>query len=65
MLDGLAPLRFRYLLLQRDSLTLLDLPSIPGIPKFAGFTEIIYSVLIVGYLLQTILRRKYFGPKKI
>ena len=48
-----------------DSLTLLDLPSIPGIPKFAGFTEIIYSVLIVGYLLQTRLRRKYFGPKKI
>jgi hypothetical protein len=48
-----------------DSLTLLDLPSIPGIPKFAGFTEIIYSVLIVGYLLQTRLRRKFFGPKKI
>ncbi len=48
-----------------DSLTLLDLPSIPGIPKFAGFTEIIYSFFIVGYLLQTILRRKYFGPKKI
>jgi hypothetical protein len=48
-----------------DSLTLLDLPSIPGIPKFAGFTEIIYSVLIVGYLLQTRIRRKCFGPKKI
>ena len=48
-----------------DSLTLLDLPSIPGIPKFAGFIEIAYSVLVVGYLLQTRIRRKYFGPKKI
>jgi hypothetical protein len=47
-----------------DSLTLMDLPSIPGIPKFAGFTEIAYSVLVVSYLLQTIVRRKYFGPKK-
>jgi hypothetical protein len=48
-----------------DSLTLLDLPSIPGIPKFAGFTEIAYSVLVVGYLLQTRIRRKYFSPKKM
>jgi hypothetical protein len=48
-----------------DSLTLLDLPSIIGIPKFAGFTEIAYSVLVVGYLLQTRIRRKYLGPKKI
>lgn len=43
-----------------DSLTLLDLPSIPGIPKFAGFTEIVYSILVVGYLLQAKVRRKYF-----
>jgi hypothetical protein len=42
----------------------MDLPSIPGIPKFAGFTEIAYSVLVVGYLLQTRVRRKYFGSKK-
>ena len=48
-----------------DSLTLLDLPSIPGIPKFAGFTEIAYSVLVVGYLLQTRIRRNYFSPKKM
>jgi len=48
-----------------DSLTLLDLPSIPGIPKFAGFTEIAYSVFVLGYLLQTRIRRKYFGPKKM
>jgi hypothetical protein len=43
-----------------DSLTLLNLPSIPGIPKFAGFGEITYSVLVVGYLLQVGVRRKYF-----
>jgi hypothetical protein len=36
-----------------DSLTLLDLPSIPGIPKFAGATEIVYSVVIIAYLLST------------
>ena len=47
-----------------DSLTLLDLPSIPGIPKFAGFTEIAYSILVVGYLLQTRIRKKYFASKK-
>ncbi len=47
-----------------DSLTLLDLPSIPGIPKFAGFTEIAYSVLVVGYLLQPRIRKKYFASKK-
>jgi hypothetical protein len=43
-----------------DSLTLLNLPSIPGIPKFAGFGEITYGVLVVGYLLQVGVRRKYF-----
>jgi hypothetical protein len=47
-----------------DSLTLLNLPSIPGIPKFAGFTEITYSILIVSYLLQTKIKRIYFVPKK-
>ena len=42
-----------------DSLMLLDLPSIPGIPKFAGFTEIGYSVLIVAYLCSGNVRKKY------
>lgn len=42
-----------------DSLTLLDLPSIPGIPKGAGFGEITYSVIAVLYLSQTHLRTKY------
>lgn len=44
-----------------DSLTLLDLPSIPGIPKFAGYTEIAYSVLIVVYLCGSRVRKKYLG----
>ena len=44
-----------------DSLTLLDLPSIPGIPKFAGFGEITYSVLIIIYLCTRQVREKYLG----
>jgi hypothetical protein len=42
-----------------DSLTLLDLPSIPGIPKFAGFGEITYSVVILIYLFQKHVRARY------
>ena len=42
-----------------DSLILLDLPSIPGIPKFAGFGEIAYSILVIAYLLQAHIRAKY------
>ncbi len=44
-----------------DSLTLFDLPSIPGIPKFAGFTEIAYSVLIIVYLCTSKVRKQYLG----
>jgi hypothetical protein len=44
-----------------DSLTLLNLPSIPGIPKFAGFGEITYSVLIIVYLCTRPVRKKYLG----
>ncbi len=35
-----------------DSLAVLDLPTIPGVPKFAALTEILYSVVVVAYLLQ-------------
>jgi len=42
-----------------DSLTLLDLPSIPGIPKFAGFGEITYSIFIIIYLCTRQVRAKY------
>jgi hypothetical protein len=42
-----------------DSLTLLNLPSVPGIPKFAGYGEITYSAIVVAYLLQAHNRAKY------
>jgi hypothetical protein len=35
-----------------DSLTLLNLPSVPGIPEFAAVPEILYSLFIMLYLLQ-------------
>lgn len=37
-----------------DSLTLLDLPSILGVPKFAAGTEIIYSLIVLTYLLSKV-----------
>jgi len=42
-----------------DSLTLFDLPSVPGIPKFAGFGEITYSLFLLVYLQQNHVRTKY------
>ena len=44
-----------------DGLTLLNLPSIPGIPKLPAVTETLYSLLVVLYLFQTKIRRKYLG----
>ena len=44
-----------------DSLTLLDLPSIPGVPKLAGFTEIAYSIVIIAYLCSGGVRKKYLS----
>jgi len=44
-----------------DALTVLNLPSIPGIPKFAAPTEIGYSIIVVVYLLQSRVRKKYLG----
>jgi hypothetical protein len=46
-----------------DSLALLDLPSIPGVPKFPALTEILYSLLVVFYLLQSNIRKKYLLSK--
>lgn len=42
-----------------DSLTLLDLPSVPGIPKFAGYGEITYSIIVILYLMAATVRNKY------
>lgn len=44
-----------------DSLAILNLPSIPGIPKFPAESEIAYSVLVIGYLCSSQVRRKYLG----
>jgi len=38
---------------------MLGLPSVPGIPMFAGFGEIPYSIIIVVYLLQSHVRTDY------
>lgn len=42
-----------------DSLALLDLPTVPGMPKLPAAVEIAYSVLIVGYLCTDSVRKKY------
>jgi hypothetical protein len=44
-----------------DVLTLLNLPSIPGIPKLPAFFEITYSLLIIFYLIQPHIKKKYIG----
>jgi hypothetical protein len=43
-----------------DILTALNLPSIPGIPRFAVVGEIPYSLFVIFYLLQPEFRRKLF-----
>jgi len=44
-----------------DALTLLKLPSIPGIPTFAAPTEMVYSILVIVYLSLPRMRRKFLG----
>jgi hypothetical protein len=43
-----------------DSLVVLNLPSVPGIPKFVAPTEIAYSVVIIVYLMVPRVRKKFF-----
>ena len=42
-----------------DSLRMIGLPSVPGLPMFAGFGEIPYSIIVVAYLLQSHVRTDY------
>jgi uncharacterized membrane protein (DUF2068 family) len=42
-----------------DALTLLNLPSIPGIPRLAAAAEILYSLVVLLYLSQTHVRIKF------
>jgi hypothetical protein len=36
---------------------MLNLPSVPGIPKFAGYGEIPYNTIILLYLGQKRIRK--------
>jgi hypothetical protein len=47
-----------------DALTLLNLPSIPGIPKFAAPTEIVYSLIVMFYLFRNDVTKKYLAIKQ-
>jgi uncharacterized membrane protein (DUF2068 family) len=51
------------LVIVADALTLLNLPSIPGIPKLAAATEIVYSLVVLLYLSQKHVRTKYTASK--
>ncbi|MGD0643881.1 MAG: hypothetical protein ABSA75_03140 [Candidatus Bathyarchaeia archaeon] len=42
-----------------DALAVLNLPTIPGIPKSAALTEIGYSVSVIIYLCEGHVRRKF------
>lgn len=44
-----------------DTLTVLHLPSIPGIPTFAAPTEILYGLAVIIYLSLPHVRRKFFS----
>lgn len=44
-----------------DLLAVLNLPTLPGVPTSAAAAEIGYSLLIVGYLFTSRVRRKYFS----
>ena len=44
-----------------DSLTVLNLPSVPGIPKGAAVPEIAYSIIVIVYLVQAGIRKKYLS----
>jgi hypothetical protein len=47
-----------FFVIAADTLTLLNLPSIPGIPKAPAFAEIAYSLIVVIYLMQANVRNK-------
>ena len=44
-----------------DTLTLLDLPSIPGMPKAPVLAEIAYSLIIILYLSKKSIRKKFWS----
>jgi hypothetical protein len=44
-----------------DALTLLNLPSISGIPTFAAPTEIAYSIIVITYMALPHVRKKFLA----
>jgi hypothetical protein len=44
-----------------DTLTVLKLPSVPGIPVFAAPTEIVYSLAVLAYLFRKNIRKKFIA----
>jgi len=40
-----------------DSLAVLNLPTVPGAPKWAAYVEIPYSILVIAYLIH--MRRHF------
>jgi hypothetical protein len=54
-----------FFVIASDSLTLLDLPIIPGTPKFPALIEIAYSLLIILYLFQSGVRSKFLSLKQL
>jgi hypothetical protein len=44
-----------------DTLTLMGLPSIPGIPKAPALAEIAYSLIIILYLSKSGIRKKFWN----
>jgi hypothetical protein len=53
-----------FFVIAADSLALLDLPTIPGIPKEPAVAEIFYSVIVIAYLLQPHVRKKFSIQKR-
>ena len=51
---------FSFFVIVADSLTLLDMPSIPGIPKLPSYAEIAYCLLVVSYLSLRHVRKSFF-----
>jgi hypothetical protein len=44
-----------------DTLTLMNLPSIPGIPKAPALAEIAYSLIVILYLSKRGVRKKFWS----
>jgi len=42
-----------------DAFTILNLPSIPGIPKLAAAAEVVYGLVILLYLFQKHVRAQF------